>query len=246
MTTTNALTGDIESNFDFDEYLEHMANTLRANGRFVSSKEGGNPEEDQHQRVISIREAMRWDDRQNQDLVTMGRWAERFVRAWTIHGSCRPAKAILCGRTGCGKTHLAKFVSRACRSAAITVWQNGLVPNSRIPSVVFVSWTAISANGQDADKRFEDILSHELPPAGVVVIDDFGAEFDRYGKGEPNSRFQALLDACDRKRVFATTNVPVNGWNERFGPRVNSRLSAYKCLEIPDSVPDYRPLKAKQ
>ena len=98
---------------------------------------------------------------------------------------------------------------------------------------MFLDWPKIASA---KDWVFEDVCENELWDARFVIIDDIGAESDRYKSGEPATRLLRVLNRLEKKWLFVTTNVAPSMWRETFDQRIADRLlgGAYVSMfEVP-------------
>jgi DNA replication protein DnaC len=161
---------------------------------------------------------------------TAGESAERFLRLSLKDDRRNGSWLILAGRTGCGKTHLARAVQRLFNSSLIEHASKGFFPNrTDLPWAPFWRWPDVC--GFD-DGQFEGWFSDWVQPAILVVLDDIGAETDRYRSGVPNERLQRVLDVCERKWLLLTTNAETAKWQERFGARNADRMMAARRVTM--------------
>jgi len=169
----------------------------------------------------------------------MARWCARFARRCVL--SERPLPwVVLVGKTGCGKTRAAKRAIRIIRESALDAQIAGYW-SGRLCTAVTADWPQLAEMDDD---DYAD-ASRDLTEADVVLLDDIGAETDRYRSGLPTGRLRRLLGDLERRAVLVTTNVPMAQWESRWDARVASRLSAAKVLDLA-AVPDYRPIKANR
>jgi DNA replication protein DnaC len=89
------------------------------------------------------------------------------------------------------------------------------------------------------DKPCETYLD-DLGRCQLIVLDDLGAETDRFRSGTPAARLRRLLEQSQNKWLIATTNTPKAEWPNVFDNRVASRLSAARVITT-TGIPDYRP-----
>ena len=134
---------------------------------------------------------------------------------------------FLSGVIGTGKTHVARqFCRRAC-SMAIDCWHSGPWPSP--PIVCFVKWAEFiesESNGVEQDAREADL----------TIIDDVGAETDRYKTGAPMNKLCQLLDSRSWKFTFITSNMHVKEWatiDARLGDRLLRRGQRFEIRETP-------------
>lgn len=167
------------------------------------------------------------------DVSRMMIWGEWFARLAITNS--RPGWILLEGKPGCGKTRIARKVSRFIRDYAFDAYEQFWQSRGSLPRVEFRDWPAVvEQKGDDYDESVEDLYA-----ADVVILDDVGAESDAYKSGLPISRLRSLLSRLERKAVMITTNVKAAEWEKR-DERVFSRLSAANRFSAFD-IPDYRP-----
>lgn len=119
----------------------------------------------------------------------------------------------LIGAPGCGKTHLAR------RSKAF--WNRHCIkPCFRIRYGLFREWSSVLTDIFDKDKKH---VIGELADAGLLVIDDIGAE---HSSGFSTSKLLELLNARVGKPTILTSNVSVETMREH-DPRLFSRLNRH-------------------
>lgn len=130
---------------------------------------------------------------------------------------------VICGPAGCGKTHLASRALRFMRLAGVhamhdrsTGWGQG-GPDD-FPATHSVSWDEIALEGPE-NPAWRDVVE-----SAVVLIDDIGAEVDRYKTGAPTSNLRNLIERRIGKWTVFTTNIMPSEWHERWDSRVADRL----------------------
>jgi len=148
---------------------------------------------------------------------------------------------VIAGRTGCGKSRVAKRAIRIIRETAIRAHDAGFAPpGGRLCTTAFVHWPTVA--GQEEETYVES--TRDIREADVALLDDIGAETDQFKAGTPNVRLMRLLDDLERKAVIITTNIRPSQWVQTWGERVASRLSAAHTLDCFD-VPDFRAMKGQ-
>jgi DNA replication protein DnaC len=159
----------------------------------------------------------------------LARSAEWFIQACLRDYRDKGHWLVVAGGMGIGKTHAAKRVCRYIGDHQIDRWARGWFTATQIFAPVWIHW----GDAADWESDFwEDFLRHEVKPARCVVIDDMGAEANKF-KGEgPRARLKALLDVCESKWLFATTNVPKREWEEKWDRRVADRLSKARYMTL--------------
>lgn len=139
---------------------------------------------------------------------------------------------IVEGNTGCGKSHCAKRIRTFYNGSKIEFWTGG---RGHIPNALWGYWPEV-VGWKDED--FDDFVS-EACGAKLVILDDIGAEEEKYRSGAPAARLARVLERCDGKWLFATTNVPADKWKDRWDQRASDRLLAGNRLSLFE-VPSYR------
>jgi DNA replication protein DnaC len=137
------------------------------------------------------------------------------------------------GNTGSGKSHVAKRIRKFYDGSKIEFWDGK--SRDHIANALWGYWPEVA--GWD-DDDFNDFVA-EIGPAKLVILDDIGAEEEKYRSGAPAARLARVLERCDSRWVFATTNVPSRQWKDRWDQRVSDRLLAAKRLSLFE-VPSYR------
>lgn len=130
---------------------------------------------------------------------------------------------VLSGLPGCGKTHIAQRVWAWAQLTALTRWEHLRCPSDALPTVHFADWFKLA----DDDRCTVSMWDNFVRGAGaysLFVLDDIGAETDRYRTGVPTARLCELLNTRANKFTLITTNVPFAKWRERWDARVEDRL----------------------
>lgn len=132
---------------------------------------------------------------------------------------------VVAGPEGVGKTHCARRAHQYILERQIDAYHRGWLTDSSLHSPALLRWDLV-ADGDDADFRYT--MDNEVAPARAVIIDDVGAETDRYRSAVPMARLKAVLDMADdcNKWLLVTTNIARPDWPERFGIRVAGRLGS--------------------
>ena len=162
-------------------------------------------------------------------------WAEGFTKRACANRRDLPTWLVIAGPPGTAKSHVTKRAARYFGDHAVDLYIQGLW--SDIPTAFRRDWTSIV--GIDDEREFDAALV-DMADASLVVLDDIGAEVDRYRSGLPAERLRRVLGAIERKFVLITTNIPREKWDEVFDGRVSSRLRAASYFDT-TGIPDYRP-----
>lgn len=174
------------------------------------------------------------------DVRTMVAWGAEFTSRAILNR--RPQWLVLSGGTGCGKTLLAKRALRVIRETSLDAYNAGLWGDrGRTCTTAQADWPRLVEITDDAD--YED-AARDLREADVVLLDDVGAETDRFKSGAPASRLRRLLSDLEHKWVLITTNLLPTQFMGRWDARVASRLSAAHVFNA-SNIPDYRAIQPK-
>lgn len=169
----------------------------------------------------------------------MGEACEQFVRSCLRDLRNNGTWMVLAGNTGCGKSHVADRIRHYYDTRRITAWDLGwLGAATSLPSAAWVHWPAACELRDDAFAEWFE----EASGARLVIIDDFGAESERFRNGANDSRLLRVLEVCDPRRgrwLFSTTNVPPAEWSTRYDQRIADRLRSANRMSLFE-VPSYR------
>lgn len=161
--------------------------------------------------------------------------AATFCSRWYANDRQRKPWLVIGGRTGCGKTRIAKGVYHFAQAHNVDAFLVGGWGNLAAPDSQMVHWpTVVGWN----DKDFEDLL-RDLKTNALIILDDIGAETDRFKNAVSVVRLCQVLEICDHKWLFATTNVDRTQWKQMWDVRVADRLRQSAWLPMFE-VPSYR------
>ena len=165
-----------------------------------------------------------------------------FGFAWFLHH--RPQKLVLTGPSGCGKTALARALFRWANASAMSAWGQGQGPwGETFPRVDFLRWQETSDLLEGAKSSMVEILGDAIAHS-MLVIDDIGAESDRFKSGKAIDALGYLLT---RRQDFGftmlTTNIPQDGWKDKWDARVADRLLRDSTIIDMSQVPSWSTVK---
>jgi DNA replication protein DnaC len=147
----------------------------------------------------------------------MAQTAEKFCGRWFVNNTDR-SLLVLCGESGCGKTHTAKAIFRFAQLASLKAYETGKWELGRVPTSFFVSWPEATDGFKSGEYgAMEDMMKDDL-----IVLDDLGAEHDP-SKNAVNKLCQ-VLSRRERKFTVVTTNIKPEEWSDRFDVRIADRL----------------------
>lgn len=140
------------------------------------------------------------------------RLAYRACKEWLndiICKKCPPYMLSLLGRSGCGKTHLAK-------NARATLCSRG------IPCIM-CSWAQAITDMKEGN---EGHIIHSLRQHPVLILDDVGAENlgSEWARENSAAKLCDMLNGRQRKWTLLTSNFPPKQFAERYDTRVASRI----------------------
>jgi DNA replication protein DnaC len=148
----------------------------------------------------------------------MAQRAELFAKRFFLNDRTGPMFLVICGDNGCGKTHTARAIYRYCSAVAPTAWEAGYWKGGSTPASVFEGWSRL-ADTTDYHGRWLDIVG-----AQMAVLDDVGAEVDRFRSALPIENLGRMLGEREGRFTVVTTNVPPDQWILQWDARVEERL----------------------
>jgi DNA replication protein DnaC len=158
--------------------------------------------------------------------------AERFCGSWFRHDTNK-SLLVLVGKTGCGKTHIAKSIFKFCGAASMAAFESRNWPGSKFPDSIYISWPEAAREfGEKNLSLMPDAMSNDL-----LILDDIGAENDPW-KVCADLLCQ-ILSRRERMFTVITTNVQPEEWSERFDVRISDRLFRNSMIVDLSEVPSY-------
>ena len=170
----------------------------------------------------------------------------RQARAWMnacLRNAGPERLLVLCGNNGAGKTTVLRGLQRFLDAARIDAWDKGYWVDGP-PSVKFADWH-LWANLDPARAEEERLALEDLCEVDVLLLDDVGAEVDRYKSGLPLANLSELFNRRAQKWTALTTNYLPEQWigsetvMGRFGKRVGDRLFRHSIIVPLRHTPSY-------
>jgi len=178
-------------------------------------------------------------------VVKLAEWTGYFVRRTLRNDRSGGTWLLLEGPTGTGKTHCGRFcarvfndwvwdaiLSRKPNGAPCTAWGGGFKPRAEV-----LNWSrfCIQAEADEgAQWRLDEVLENDL-----IVLDDVGAEADRFRSGANKAQLRDFLESCRNKWLLISTNIRKPEWLDAFGARVADRLDSARRFDT-TGIPSYR------
>jgi DNA replication protein DnaC len=150
---------------------------------------------------------------------------------------------LLCGKTGCGKTHLAVAMMRESIQSdkqviSVYPWDNRGGKRGRFVTVPeLLLEIRQSYNQGDNETDTESGIIDKYSKCELLILDDLGAEKTTEWT---ESTLYLIIDRRnrDRKWTIVTSNLSLPEIEQHLGARIASRLSDMKVVNI--KLPDYR------
>lgn len=178
---------------------------------------------------------LRLDETVHAEVADLAMVAECFAKRAAFNDGGGPRLLVLGGVCGTGKTHVARALVRYFNSVAVTNWQRGRWAAHSVPSAAFVEWPELA----EAEPSHNSSSWQEAATADLLVLDDVGAEADRFKSGLPVANLARMLNARERRWTCITANFPPSTWAERFDKRVADRLHRGAILQEIKHAPSY-------
>jgi DNA replication protein DnaC len=158
-------------------------------------------------------------DAHHPKLSEMADAVQRLAFGWYRNSFSERHLLVLVGRTGCGKTHCARRLAAWARYVGVSAWEAGWWPD--VPNVSYTAWTEAC---DDFSRDPKANIMGDLTTQTLLVLDDVGAEVDRWKTGEMNVKLQMVLDRRTKLWTAITTNVEPSRWSARWDERIADRL----------------------
>lgn len=181
-----------------------------------------------------------FDPEGHPDKIRAADLTNRFINRYVANDQSKGKWRVIGGPVGTGKTMLAKVVLRCALSQTLMPEIRASRKATHTPEAHMLKWVELGSD-EHSEKDFAERLENFVRGATLVVIDDIGAESDRYKSGVSRNRLLRVLEVCEKKWLFATTNLKPDEYETRYDERVGSRLRGAVSVWI--DAPDYRQKK---
>lgn len=125
---------------------------------------------------------------------------------------------VLTGPFGFGKTECLNAAKTYVRDVRQAIWPVPWPRPLTLESINFGDFIREQVKNGNRE-QWEDVTS-----ADVLTIDDIGSESDEFKGGATTRILGDLLGCMEKRFVFITTNIAINGWADRWDGRVQDRL----------------------
>ncbi len=172
------------------------------------------------------------------DVQKLADGAASFASAW-FWNEPRNRWRVVMGAVGTAKTHTAKALARWANLVALHAWEKSWhkVEADSLPSILYRDWVHYASPEVCSSDDFAEFV-REVQGASLVFLDDIGIETDQYRTGIPAQRLCQILNLCEGKFLWLTTNVRPNEWVRKWDQRVEDRLLTAETILV--NSPSYR------
>ncbi len=169
---------------------------------------------------------LKLDESAHVEVAALALLAEQFAKRLAFNDRTGPKLLVLGGKNGVGKTHAARAVHYYFNAVAIDCRMRGNWRGRDVPCSVFCEWAELAeAEPGKSLPAWESAVAADL-----LVLDDVGADVDRFKSGLPVANLSRLLNARERHWMIVTMNHPPSAWAERFDKRVADRLHRHATI----------------
>ncbi len=150
----------------------------------------------------------------------------RTVAGWAtgalVNRREHPRILLVASPSGSGKTMLSRAAFRFWRGCAVTSWAMGHWGATRVPCAHWSDWSTLA----ETSLTERTGVWADAEEADLLVIDDVGAEVDRFRSGLPAENLRLMLERRHTHRGYTliTTNLFPEEWSERWDFRVTDRM----------------------
>lgn len=175
---------------------------------------------------------LKLDESAHAEVASLALLAEQYAKRVASNDRTGPRLLVLGGKNGTGKTHVARAIHHYFNAVAIDCRFKGYWRGAEIPHSMFCEWTELAECEPGKPSSAWDAATG----ADLLVLDDVGADVDRYKSGLPVANLSRMLNARERRWTIATMNHPPSAWADRFDKRVADRLHRHAAIiEIKES-----------
>lgn len=157
------------------------------------------------------------------------------VKRYLVDASKQNQDVLLCGKTGCGKTHLAVSTLRGKIERATKPFKEYTKQALfiTVPELLFEIRQTFKDDSYETERSIVDKYS----TVSLLILDDLGAEkATEWGE----STLYLIIDRRNREQLWTivTSNLTLPEIEQSLGARIASRLADMKVVNI--KLPDYR------
>jgi DNA replication protein DnaC len=119
---------------------------------------------------------------------------------------------------------------------AVDAFEKGGWGSRILPSVVFVRWPVVCDGFREG--RFG--IVDDMKTAGLLIIDDLGAESDQYKSKVHVDQLCQVMSRREFAFSIISTNIDPDKWVEMFDVRVHDRFNRNSVLPNLDGIPSFQ------
>lgn len=169
---------------------------------------------------------LKLDESAHAEVASLSLSVEQFSKRLAFNDRSGPRLLVMGGKNGVGKTHVARAVHHYFNAVAFDCRMKGRWSGNEIPHSMFCEWTELAeCEPGKLSPAWDSAMAADL-----LVLDDVGADVDRYKSGLPVANLSRMLNGRERRWTIATMNHPPSAWAERFDKRVADRLHRHAAI----------------
>lgn len=169
---------------------------------------------------------LKLDESAHAEVASLALQAEQFAKRLAFNDRNGPRLLVLGGKNGVGKTHVARAVHRYFNAVALDCMARGNWRCDSVPHSMFCEWAELAECEPGKSVSAWD----DATAADLLVLDDVGADVDRFKSGLPVANLARMLNARERRWTIVTLNHPPGAWVDRFDKRVSDRLHRHAAI----------------